>query len=71
MPYLTEEKRLEELEERLKSIAEDAEITNITSQNEEMVGYLLEKPYIFEGDAELSSLIEKDLSNSYVSNSST
>ena len=59
MPYLSEEKRLEELEERLKSIAEDAEITNITSQNEEMVGYLLEKPYTFEGDAELSSLIEK------------
>lgn len=59
MPLVNEEKKKEILEERLKSFAEDAEITNITSANEEMEGNMLEKPYIFEGDASSSSLIEK------------
>lgn len=58
MIYLTPEQRIEMLEEKLKHIGEDAIITNITSTNEEMSGYMLEKPYIFEGDVELSSLIE-------------
>lgn len=58
MVYLTEEQRIEMLEEKLKQIGEDAVITNITSTNEEMTGYILEKPYIFEGDVTLSSLIE-------------
>lgn len=59
MQLVNEEKKNEILEERLKSFAEDAEITNITSANEEMEGNMLKKPYIFEGDAESSSLIEK------------
>ncbi len=54
-----EEKKKEILEDRLKSFAEDAEVTNITSANEEMKGYMLEKPYIFEGDVSSSALIEK------------
>lgn len=58
-PYLSDEKKEETLEERLQYIGEDAEITNIKSSNGEMEGYMLEKPFIFEGDAELSSLIEK------------
>lgn len=61
-PYLeqsTEEQRDELLEAYLKSFAEDAEITNKTSSSEEMEGYMLEKPFIYEGDAESSSLIEK------------
>ena len=61
-PYMTvatEEQKEEILKANLKSFAEDAEITNITTQNEEMEGYMLAKPYIYEGDAESSSLIEQ------------
>lgn len=61
-PYLedaTEEQTDELLEAYLKSFAEDAEITNKTFSSEEMEGYMLEKPFIYEGDAESSSLIEK------------
>lgn len=59
MSYLSEEKKLEILEEKLKSIDEDAVISNITTQNEEMKGYMLDKPYIYEGDAEVTGLVEK------------
>ena len=61
-PYMalaTEEQKEEILKENLKSFAEDAEISNITTENEEMEGYMLAKPYIYEGDAESSSLIEQ------------
>lgn len=62
-PYMTyvdnDEKKDEILEERLKSFAEDAEITNIRMKNEELEGYMLATPFEFEGDAESSSLIEK------------
>tara|TARA_Y100000739_G_C20608992_1_gene467342 strand:+ start:1518 stop:3542 length:2025 start_codon:yes stop_codon:yes gene_type:complete len=61
-PYMTvatEEQKEEILKASLKSFAEDAEITNITTKNEEMEGYMLTKPYIYEGDAESSSLIEQ------------
>ena len=61
-PYMTvatEEQKEEILKANLKSFAEDAEITNITTKNEEMKGYMLAKPYIYEGDAESSSLIEQ------------
>jgi len=61
-PYMavaTKEQKEEILKANLKSFAEDAEITNITTQNEEMNGYMLDKPYIYEGDAESSSLIEQ------------
>ena len=62
-PYMTyidnDEKKDEILEERLKSFAEDAEITNIRMKNEELDGYMLATPFEFEGDAESSSLIEK------------
>ncbi len=61
-PYMTiatEEQKEEILKANLKSFAEDAEITNITTKNEEMTGYMLSKPYIYEGDAESSALIEQ------------
>ncbi len=61
-PYMTvatEEQKEEILKANLKSFAEDAEITNIITKNEEMKGYMLGKPYIYEGDAESSSLIEQ------------
>ena len=61
-PYMTvatEEQKEEILKANLKSFAEDAEITNITTKNEEMEGYMLSKPYIYEGDAESSALIEQ------------
>lgn len=61
-PYMTvatEEQKEEILKANLKSFAEDAEITNITTKNEEMIGYMLSKPYVFEGDAESSALIEQ------------
>ncbi len=58
MPYLDEEKKKEILEDRLKQIGADAVITNITTSNEKMEGYMLDKPYIFEGDAEVNSLLE-------------
>jgi hypothetical protein len=61
-PYMavaTDEQKKEILKANLKSFAEDAEITNITTKNEEMKGYMLSKPYIYEGDAESSVLIEQ------------
>ena len=58
MPFLDEEKKNKILEDRLKQIGEDAIITNITTSNEKMEGYMLDKPYIFEGDAEVNSLLE-------------
>ena len=58
MPFLDEEKKKEILEDRLKQIGDDAVITNITTSNEKMEGYMLEKPYIFEGDAAVNSLLE-------------
>jgi hypothetical protein len=61
-PYMTvatKEQKEEILKANLKSFAEDAEITNITTKNEEMKGYMLSKPYVYEGDAESSSLIEQ------------
>jgi hypothetical protein len=58
MPYLDADKKKEILENRLKQIGSDAVITNITTKNEEMKGYMLDKPYIFEGDAEVNSLLE-------------
>ena len=59
MAVVTEEQKEEILKANLKSFAEDAEITNIITKNEEMKGYMLGKPYIYEGDAESSSLIEQ------------
>ncbi len=59
MPLVNEEKKKEILEERFKSFAEDAEVSNITTANEEMEGNMLKKPFIFEGDVESNSLIEK------------
>jgi hypothetical protein len=62
-PYMTyienNDKKDEILEERLKSFADDAEISNIRMKNEELEGYMLATPFEFEGDAESSSLIEK------------
>ncbi len=58
MSYLEEEKKKEILEGRLKQIGSDAIITNIKTSNEKMQGYMLNKPYIFEGDAEVNSLLE-------------
>lgn len=59
MAYVSEEKKLEILESKLKAIDEDAVITNITTQNQEMKGYMLDKPYIYEGDVEVTTLVEK------------
>lgn len=58
MKYVDADKKKEILEDRLKQIGEDAVISNITTKNEEMEGYMLDKPYVFEGDAEVTSLLE-------------
>lgn len=58
MAVINEDKKKEFLEDRLKHIGADAVISNITTENEKMEGYMLAKPYIFEGDAELTSVLE-------------
>lgn len=59
MKFVAAEKRKELLEGLLKQIGADAVITNIVTENEEMEGYMLDKPYIFEGDADsITSLLE-------------
>lgn len=60
-PFMTlvdADKKKAILEDRLKQIGEDAIITNIKTENETMNGYMLGKPYLFEGDAEVNSLLE-------------
>lgn len=58
MSLIDAEKKNQILENRLKQIGDDAIITNIKTENEKMNGYMLSKPYLFEGDAEVNSLLE-------------
>lgn len=57
--FMNEEKKREVLESYFNIIGKDNEVENLTLENTEMLGYMLETPFIMEGDLNITDIVQQ------------